>query len=100
MGNLPFDATEQLVRDHIEGHASSSTTPAAPEADEGDDDDEAEGEAVEDGDGEAKKSGEDIEKIGVRGGEKSGLRKVRLGAFEDTGRCKGYVLFFSSGRGG
>lgn len=24
-----------------------------------------------------------------RGGRKSGLRKVRLGAFEDTGRCKG-----------
>lgn len=24
-----------------------------------------------------------------RGGKNSGLRKVRLGAFEDTGRCKG-----------
>jgi hypothetical protein len=27
--------------------------------------------------------------ISHRGGRKAGLRKVRLGAFEDTGRCKG-----------
>jgi hypothetical protein len=28
-------------------------------------------------------------KASNRGGKLSGLRKVRLGAFEDTGRCKG-----------
>lgn len=44
----------------------------------------------------AKKEGEAVnEQVAgpSRGGKNSGLRKVRLGAFEDTGRCKGYVLF-------
>lgn len=61
MGNLPFDATEEALRDLIEGNA-----PEREIVDE-----------------------EGAEEIGARGGKKSGLKKVRLAAFEDTGRCKG-----------
>lgn len=54
---------------------------------------EAKPEIKEDGEGEA--AGESDEVVPAagpsRGGKNSGLRKVRLGAFEDTGRCKGYV---------
>ncbi|TYJ53345.1 hypothetical protein B9479_006004 [Cryptococcus floricola] len=69
MGNLPFDITEVQIRDIIEENAPER------EAEEG----------------------EDI--IGDRGGKKSGLIKVRLAAFEDTGRCKGFAfLDFVSAR--
>ncbi|WVR08629.1 hypothetical protein IAU60_005685 [Kwoniella sp. DSM 27419] len=64
-GNLPFDATELALRDLIEGNAVERE---GAEADEG------------------------AEEIGERGGKKSGLKKVRLGAFEDTGRCKGFAF--------
>lgn len=56
------------------------------EDDEAESDDEAEGDtedAAEELDEETKAE------QAYRGGRKSGLRKVRLGAFEDTGRCKG-----------
>ncbi|WVQ95640.1 hypothetical protein IAU59_002738 [Kwoniella sp. CBS 9459] len=70
-GNLPFDATEQGLRDLVEGNAA-----------------EREGAELDEG----------AENIGERGGKKSGLKKVRLGAFEDTGRCKGFAFldFLSS----
>lgn len=94
VGNLPFDATEEALRDMIEDHAAelpapAVSTPATAEdvATENDgevaaeaDGDQAEGEAS------AEKK---VESVNPRGGKKSGLRKVRLGAFEDTGRCKG-----------
>ncbi|WVF68213.1 hypothetical protein IAT40_002978 [Kwoniella sp. CBS 6097] len=71
-GNLPFDATEQGLRDLVEGNAV-----------------EREGAELDEG----------AENIGERGGKKSGLKKVRLGAFEDTGRCKGFAfLDFLSAR--
>ncbi|OWZ59718.1 hypothetical protein LQV05_000677 [Cryptococcus neoformans] len=71
MGNLPFDATEEALRDLIEGNA-----PDREVVDE-----------------------EGAEEIGARGGKKSGLKKVRLAAFEDTGRCKGFAfLDFISAR--
>ncbi|WWC72616.1 uncharacterized protein I206_106578 [Kwoniella pini CBS 10737] len=71
MGNLPFDATELAIRDLVELNAV-----------------EREGAETEEG----------YETIGERGGKKSGLKKVRLGAFEDTGRCKGFAFldFLSS----
>ncbi|KAK8850560.1 hypothetical protein IAR55_004478 [Kwoniella newhampshirensis] len=71
VGNLPFDATEIGLRDLVEENA-------------------VEREAVEGEEG--------AEEIGDRGGKKSGLKKVRLGAFEDTGRCKGFAFldFLSS----
>lgn len=84
VGNLPFDATEEGLRDMIEASASASASarakgkaPAAvkTEAGEGARADEDEDEEVQAGPS--------------RGGKNSGLRKVRLGAFEDTGRCKG-----------
>jgi RNA recognition motif-containing protein len=95
VGNLPFDATEEALRDMIEGNAK----PKAEVKVEGVIDDEGitEKEEKEDGDNEVEGvDGETEEKevvkepfISARGGRKAGLRKVRLGAFEDTGRCKG-----------
>ncbi|WVO20429.1 uncharacterized protein IAS62_001725 [Cryptococcus decagattii] len=71
MGNLPFDATEEALRDLIEGNV-----PDREIVDE-----------------------EGAEEIGARGGKKSGLKKVRMATFEDTGRCKGFAfLDFISAR--
>ncbi|WVW80793.1 hypothetical protein I302_102780 [Kwoniella bestiolae CBS 10118] len=67
MGNLPFDATELAIRDSIEENAVERVNPTEEET-------------------------EEYEGIGERGGKKSGLKKVRLGAFEDTGRCKGFAF--------
>jgi len=97
VGNLPFDATEEGLRDLIEENAPESAPAAAPvteeKADEDEDDsdneDEVEGED-EELDEVAKRQAEQAKAVqNLRGGKKSGLRKVRLGAFEDTGRCKG-----------
>lgn len=68
VGNLPFDATEEALRDFVEENAE------APEPRDDDSDDQK------------------VRQDGGRGGKKSGLRKVRLGAFEDTGRCKGFAF--------
>lgn len=79
VGNLPFDATEEAVREMLEASAA-----ALSQTDGGD----AEDAAVDAG--EEKADGEGAgETMGKRAGKKSGLRKVRLGQFEDTGRCKG-----------
>ncbi|WVO17509.1 hypothetical protein L204_105202 [Cryptococcus depauperatus] len=71
MGNLPFDLTEESLRDLIEENASETESKGDEEAEE---------------------------EIGPRGGKKSGLKKVRLAQFEDTGRCKGFAFldFISS----
>ncbi|EIW70118.1 hypothetical protein TREMEDRAFT_68494 [Tremella mesenterica DSM 1558] len=71
VGNLPFDATEEGLRDMIEGNA---LIPDPATTDNQEDED------------------EDIGEKQGRGGKNSGLRKVRLGAFEDTGRCKGFAF--------
>jgi RNA recognition motif-containing protein len=96
VGNLPFDATEQGLRDMIESSAMPKGE-AKPEAeDESESDDEnSDGEGKE---ATTKKSNPAQTPATNRGGKNSGLRKVRLGAFEDTGRCKGWVLspLFSS----
>ena len=63
---------------------SSSGGRGKPEP-ESDSDEEDEEEDKEEGE----KKGGDKKKEANRGGKVSGLRKVRLGAFEDTGRCKG-----------
>ncbi|WWC92349.1 uncharacterized protein L201_007304 [Kwoniella dendrophila CBS 6074] len=83
MGNLPFDATELGIRDLIEENAKPREEPQTQtQIQEGDYGNNAEEEVY----------------IGERGGKKSGLKKVRLGAFEDTGRCKGFAFldFISS----
>jgi RNA recognition motif-containing protein len=84
IGNLPFDATEDELRDLVESNAEEQFT--APKEDE---EEEAEGEGEGDDD-EAGEDGEDKPQTGSkRGGAKSGLIKTRLAQFEDTGRCKG-----------
>ena len=77
MGNLPFDATEQALRDLVESNAADTIGDTEK--------------PVRREDEEEKESGEGEKTVpdSGRGGKKSGLRKVRLGAFEDTGRCKG-----------
>lgn len=92
MGNLPFDATEDGLRDMIEASASAAgagtgagaggkgKSKAESESDEKEEEEVKEEETTE----------KEKELKGAnRGGKLSGLRKVRLGAFEDTGRCKG-----------
>jgi RNA recognition motif-containing protein len=100
VGNLPFDATEDGLRDMIEASAASASGSAGGAGAKGkskkaesDSDDEAE-EEKEDVKEEGDKEKEKELKGANRGGKLSGLRKVRLGAFEDTGRCKGLVFFF------
>ena len=94
VGNLPFDATEEGLRDFIEENAmtgsGSNATPvetAKKEEEKADGEEAAEG--AENADEEGKEGEEAKEYVDKRGGKLSGLRKVRLGAFEDTGRCKG-----------
>ncbi|KAK4685516.1 hypothetical protein P7C73_g4630, partial [Tremellales sp. Uapishka_1] len=84
VGNLPFDATEEGLRDLVEFNAKGTTTE----------------EAEENFEGEPAEVSEDVEheeeqKVSAgprRGGKNSGLKKVRLGQFEDTGRCKGFAF--------
>jgi hypothetical protein len=66
------------------GASGSKGTKAEPESDSDSDEEEEEEEGE-------KKGGDKKKKEANRGGKVSGLRKVRLGAFEDTGRCKGCV---------
>jgi len=87
VGNLPFDATEDGLRDMIEASASvgagaggKGKSKAESESDEEEEEEVKEEETTEK---------EKALKGANRGGKLSGLRKVRLGAFEDTGRCKG-----------
>jgi hypothetical protein len=86
VGNLPFDATEEGLRDMIEASAASSAGGRGKPEPESDSDEDEEEEEEEEGE---KKGGDKKKKEANRGGKVSGLRKVRLGAFEDTGRCKG-----------
>jgi hypothetical protein len=80
----------------IEASAASTGGPrggnakAEPESESDSDEEEDDGEEKEE-----KKEGGEKKKEVNRGGKLSGLRKVRLGAFEDTGRCKGSVIFSS-----
>ncbi len=83
VGNLPFDATEEALRVLVESTATAVDEDSSKMPKQEDEEvQEKKGEGQEN----AQKSG--------RGGKKSGLRKVRLGAFEDTGRCKGYFNRF------
>ena len=78
VGNLSFEATETALRDFVEVSAASVSASVKEEA----------AGALEKGaetDGEA----EIVDLDKGRGGKNSGLRKVRMGTFEDTGRSKG-----------
>lgn len=97
VGNLPFDVTEEELRDLVEGNAtdnfvlpdpageaSGSGDDAEVEVDEEKEADEDDDEGEEGGEGETKSS---------RGGKRSGLLKTRVAQFEDTGRCKGFAFW-------
>ena len=82
IGNLPFDVTEEELRDLVESNAGDGiVVPGEQKEDDGEDEDEGEGEGEEEEEGQ--------KKAPARGGVKSGLIKTRLAQFEDTGRCKG-----------
>jgi len=74
-GNLGFEATEDSIRQLLEAHRNKpAETPV-----ENDEDKSADGED-EDGDSKAKPR---VKK------EDKWIRKIRMGTFEDSGKCKG-----------
>jgi hypothetical protein len=110
MGNLDFAATEDEIRDLVENNAikaAQGTSIAtgkkrkrADDVEEGDDQAKDAAESTDDDDDDEKdeKDEEKAVKTGQpqgsnatksRGGQVSGLVKVRVGQFQDTGRCKG-----------
>jgi ribosomal protein L12E/L44/L45/RPP1/RPP2 len=95
VGNLPFDATEEGLRDMIEASAAAAgsgapaTATAKGKSNAADSDSDSDEDDEEEKEEKDEKPEEKQEKGANRGGKLSGLRKVRLGAFEDTGRCKG-----------
>ncbi|KAL7416185.1 hypothetical protein BDY24DRAFT_413086 [Mrakia frigida] len=118
VGNLGFEATEESLRTLIEEHWQTSLSSSKhsskqkksvfrPEPVEGGDEKKpaavvAEGEDAEEGqEGEKKEKvevvGKDgkVEEVEVSG---AGLRKIRMGQFQDTGRCKGFAFldFYNS----
>jgi hypothetical protein len=74
-GNLGFEATEQSIQQLLEAHRKKPVeTPAVDDKDESADDEE------DDEDSKVKSRGKKEDKW---------IRKVRLGTFEDSGKCKG-----------
>jgi len=71
LGNLGFEATEDSIRQLLEAHRKKPAEP--PAGDEGDES------AEEEGDGSKAKSQK----------EDKWIRKIRMGTFEDSGKCKG-----------
>jgi hypothetical protein len=69
MGNLPFETKEDDIRQMIEGHGLPSDLEEQAKRD-----------------GAAKNPG---------GKPLRWLKKIRLGTFEDSGLCKGYVKFYA-----
>lgn len=88
VGNLPFDVTEEELRDLVEGNAEEPVK--APkgdgeESEESDSDSDSEDEEEAEGD----EDNATPQASSSRSGAKSGLIKTRVAQFEDTGRCKG-----------
>ncbi|BEJ15383.1 hypothetical protein CspHIS471_0411500 [Cutaneotrichosporon sp. HIS471] len=102
IGNLPFDVTEEELRELIEDNCAdliAEQEEAEPEQEEAEpEQEEAEGEGDEEMDEEAreaareKRAKETLTK-GKRGSAKAGLIKTRVAQFEDTGRCKGFAFW-------
>jgi len=77
-GNLGFEATEDSIRQLLEAHRKKpAETPAENGSDESSDDEE------EDGESKVKLTGNVSQK------EDKWIRKIRMGTFEDSGKCKG-----------
>ncbi|KAM0746457.1 hypothetical protein T439DRAFT_329889 [Meredithblackwellia eburnea MCA 4105] len=119
IGNLGFETTQDDIREMFDAHQRAAGAwvkkekvkkepkkKAAKEGEEDKDSDEEDGEKGEEGsdddddeDEEEKDSEEKpIEKTGEKGprdlakAKDAGIRKVRLGTFEDTGKCKGWAF--------
>jgi hypothetical protein len=110
MGNLPFDATEEEIKDFVEtnvkthrretlGEGGDSDSDSGEDSDDEDDEEKAKKETSDD-----EEAGSDIDSDPEemdfnqfnKGGpavklHKSGcgLKKVRMPTFEDSGKCKG-----------
>ena len=69
LGNLGFETTDDSIRQLLEAHRKKPT-----EIPVGDDGDEEEA---------------DDSKVKSRGKEDKWIRKIRMGTFEDSGKCKG-----------
>lgn len=76
LGNLGFEATEQSIRDMIEGHTRAVQSSASKSK--------------------KKNIEKDADLLGLEEGDTSqpqdvsaGIKKVRMGTFEDSGSCKG-----------
>ena len=77
-GNLGFEATEDSIRQLLEAHRKKPAgTPAGADGDESVDDEE------EDDVSKVKSIGKGSQK------EDKWIRKIRMGTFEDSGKCKG-----------
>ena len=99
MGNLPFDASEEEIRDFVETNVKAHRKETRGE--KGDNEDEAEGSGSENDDdsddGSNDSDEEDESEAEAEGAEKKphvpttkcGLKKVRMPTFEDSGKCKG-----------
>ena len=86
-GNLGFEVTEDSIRQLLEAHRKkkATATPADNDGDDGADD------------------GEDDTKAKQKGPQKEDkwIRKIRMGTFEDSGKCKGcgpFLFSLDSGR--
>ncbi|KLT44649.1 hypothetical protein CC85DRAFT_307043 [Cutaneotrichosporon oleaginosum] len=92
IGNLPFDTTEEELRDLIETNcADLIAEQEEAEAEAADEEDEEMDEEAREAARE-KRAKEALTK-GKRGSAKAGLIKTRVAQFEDTGRCKGFAFW-------
>lgn len=98
VGNLPFDVTEEELRDLVEGNATDAfVVPDAEAGENGEsgevDEDEEKELEEEKNDGDVEDEDGEGEEKSSRGGKRSGLIKTRVAQFEDTGRCKGFAFW-------
>ena len=98
MGNLPFDATEDEIRDFVEQNVKQHTKETRGV--KGGDDDEDSSDSEKEDESDAEGSGSDDESGSDDGDDEKkpvntiptsscGLKKVRMPTFEDSGKCKG-----------
>ncbi|KAJ9119156.1 hypothetical protein QFC22_003647 [Naganishia vaughanmartiniae] len=109
MGNLPFDATEEALWDFVERNAqealkgrkkSKKGKGRKARFGEQQNDSESESGSEEEDDEEEDKEEEDVAQGDAKAilenkrqsGEVSGLRRVRMPLFEDSGKCKGFAF--------
>ena len=82
VGNLGYEATEQSIRKMIEAHGNATAV-----FDKGKDKEKGKGRKRDTDLEDAEEGGEDPVPVDL------GIKKVRVGQFEDSGLCKGYVKY-------